>query len=362
MLFKSKIAFIVGGQVITFKQRRDQLSKHHKLTTAIMTILLFILLMAFNACGPAKPDFISDGSLDAIQLPAPVTQGGMPLMDALKNRQSQRSFSPEQLSDQVLSDLLWAGFGINRPDSGRRTAPSALNWQETDIYVFTEKGAYLYDVEPNLLQPIVAGDFRGETGSLIQPFVKTAPVNLVYVVDSDRTGMMGKVMSAADRDMFSATAVGFISQNVYLYCASKGLATVVRGLVDREALRERLNLRPEQKVILAQSVGYPADGDKSSMNLGPYLEKMKDGGYPGEAPYNELVYRVMVTVKDHRIEGIEIVDIGSGEYQNEAEEVLSGVVDGQALPVDAMSGATPATQALYRAVENALKQGAGQSN
>jgi len=339
------------------------LNNHHKLTTAVMTILLLTFLIALISCGPAKPDFITDGSLDAIQLPAPITQGGMPLMEALKNRQSQRTFSPEQLSDQVLSDLLWAGFGINRPDSGRRTAPSALNWQETDIYVFTEKGAYLYDVESNMLQPIADGDFRGETGSLIQPFVKTAPVNLVYVVDADRTGMMGKVMSTADRDMFSATAVGFISQNVYLYCASKGLATVVRGLVDREALRERLNLRPEQKVILAQSIGYPADRDKSSnLNLGPYLEKIKDGRYPGEAPYNDLVYRVLVTVNDHRVEGVDIVDIGSDEYRKEAEEALSKVVTDQALPVDAMSGATVASQALYRAVENALKQGAGQSN
>ena len=227
--------------------------------------------------------------------------------------------------------------------------------------MFTEKGAYLYDVEPNTLQPIVAGDFRGETGALIQPFVKTAPVNLVYVVDADRTGVMGKVMSTSDRDMFSATAVGFISQNVYLYCASKGLATVVRGLVDREAVRERLNLRPEQKIILAQSVGYPEDREKtSSVNLDPYLDKIKDGSYPGEAPYEDLVYRVMVTVKGHRIEGIEIVDIGSDEYREEAEEALSKVVADQTMPVDAMSGATLASQALYRAVDNALQQAAGQ--
>ena len=132
--------------------------------------------------------------------------------------------------------------------------------------------------------------------------------------------------------------------------------------MDREALRGRLNLRPEQKVILAQSVGYPADGDKSPMNLAPYLEKIKDGRYPGEAPHNDLMYRVLVTVNDHRLEEVDIVDIGSDEYRKEAEEALSKVVADQALPVDAMSGATVASQALYRAVENALKQGASQSN
>jgi len=176
------------------------------------------------------------------------------------------------LSEQTLSNLLWAAFGINRPESGRRTAPSALNWQETDIYVFTEQGAYLYDAKENSLQPVAAGDNRGETGSIIQPFVKKASVNLVYIVDAGRTGLMGKMMSTEERDMFSDTAVGFISQNVYLYCASEGLATVVRGLVDRESLTELLKLRPEQRIILAQSVGYPADKEGEA-EAGVHSEK-----------------------------------------------------------------------------------------
>lgn len=339
------------------------MNTHYKLAMSMMTILSFFLLFSLISCGTAKHDFIKDGSLKAIQLPTPKTHGGMPLMDALKNRQSQRSFNPQPLETQAVSDLLWAAFGINRPESGRRTAPSALNWQETDIYVFTEKGAYLYEAESNILQPVAAGDFRGETGSIIQPFVKTAPVNLVYVVDSERAGLMGKMMSTADRDMFSATAVGFIGQNVYLYCASKGMATVVRGLVDRDALKERLNLKPEQKVILAQSVGYPADRDKTSdLNLDLNLDKVKDGQYPGDAPFDDMVYSVMVTVKDHRIEKIEIVDIGSSEFQKEAEDVVQGVVSDQALPVDAMSGATVASQTLLRAVENALHQAAAQTD
>ncbi len=225
---------------------------------AASTILFVMLTGGIWGCGGSKQILITDGSLKQIRLPAPQMTGGKPLMEALRDRKSNRDFSPMPLSEQTLSNLLWAAFGINRPESGRRTAPSALNWQETDIYVFTEQGAYLYDAKENSLQPVAAGDHRGETGSIIQPFVKKAPVNLVYIVDAARTGLMGKMLSTEERDMYSDTAVGFISQNVYLYCSSDGLATVVRGLVDREALTELLKLRPEQRIILAQSIGYPA--------------------------------------------------------------------------------------------------------
>jgi nitroreductase len=155
--------------------------------------------------------------------------------------------------------MLWAAFGINRAESGKRTAPSALDWQETDIYVATEEGLYIYDAKAHMLNPVLAGDIRAETGHFIQPFVKDAPVNLIYVADYSKTGLLGRLMSAEERDMFSAAATGFISQNVYLFCASEGLATVVRGLVDRSGLRKVMNLRPEQKITLAQSVGYPEE-------------------------------------------------------------------------------------------------------
>jgi nitroreductase len=227
-------------------------------STTIALLILF-LIMSLGGCGGMRKPSITDGTLDVIRLPHPMTAGGKPLMDALRDRQSSRDFSPAPLPEQVLSDLLWAAFGINRPDTGKRTAPSALNWQETDIYVFTAQGAYLYDARENVLLPVAAGDHRGATGSALQPFVKKAPLNLVYVVDAARSGLMGRVMSTEDRDMFSNTAVGFISQNVYLFCASEGLATVVRGMVNRDALRTLLDLRPEQRIILAQSVGYPAE-------------------------------------------------------------------------------------------------------
>ncbi len=223
-----------------------------------MAAVLLILAVVMGGCG-AKTKPAGDDALEIIRLPAPQTTGGKPLMDALRERASSRNFSPDPLPEQVLSNLLWAAFGINRPDSGKRTAPSALNWQETDIYVFTSHGVFLYEPVENALLLLVPGDHRGKTGSVIQPFVKKAPVNLVYVVDAARTGIIGSVMGADNRDLFSNTAVGFIGQNVYLYCASEGLATVVRGAIDRKALTELLGLRPEQRVILAQSVGYPGE-------------------------------------------------------------------------------------------------------
>jgi len=228
-------------------------------TWAASIILIAMLTGGIWGCSGSKQILITDGSLEQIRLPVPQMTGGKPLMEALRDRKSGRDFSPKPLSEQTLSNLLWAAFGINRPESGGRTAPSAMNWQETDIYVFTEQGAYLYDAKENLLQPVAAGDYRSETGSMIQPFVKKAPVNLVFIVDASRTGLMGKMLSTEERDMFSDTAVGFISQNVYLYCASEGLATVVRGLIDREALTALLKLRPEQRIVLAQSIGYPED-------------------------------------------------------------------------------------------------------
>jgi nitroreductase len=184
-------------------------------------------------------------------LPAPQTGGGKPLMQALKDRHSTREFSPEKLPPQVLANLLWAAFGINRPDANKRTAPSAMNWQEIDVYVATAGGLYVYDAKGNKLDAILAEDVRGATG--VQPFVKDAPVDLVYVADLAKTG----TGSAEDKNFYTAADAGFIAQNVYLFCASEGLAVVVRGGVDRAALAKSLKLRPDQRILLAQTVGYP---------------------------------------------------------------------------------------------------------
>ncbi len=205
-------------------------------------------IVGFALVGTAAP---SAATLKPIQLLKPQLQGGMPLMQALRDRSSSRSFSSENLSLQVLSNLLWAAFGINRSVSAKRTAPSAVNWQEIDIYVATADGLYLYDAKQHQLAPVVQEDIRALTGQ--QSFVGDAPVNLVYVADFSR-------MSGAhpeDKEFYSAVDTGFISENVYLFCSSEGLATVVRGSIDREALAKAMKLLPDQKIILAQTIGYP---------------------------------------------------------------------------------------------------------
>jgi len=186
-----------------------------------------------------------------IKLPAPQTSGGKPLMQALKDRHSSREFSRREIPLEVLSNLLWAAFGINRPKTGGRTAPSAHNWEEIDVYVATAEGVYLYEPQEHALKPVLAQDVRARTG--VQPFVEEAPVNLVYVADLTRM----TEATPEDKAWYSGPDAGFVAQNVYLFCASEGLAVVVRGMVDRAALGKLLSLTPDEKIMLAQSVGYP---------------------------------------------------------------------------------------------------------
>lgn len=197
--------------------------------------------------------------LDAqdISLPAPMTAGGKPLMDALSERQSSRSFSDSELSLQQLSDLLWAAWGINRPADGRRTAPSSHNRQEMDVYVTLKSGLYLYDAGGNALKQIHDKDIRALTGT--QDFPALAPVNLVYVADLTKRGLR-EDQAITDTDLLSSWAnTGFMAQNVYLYCASAGLATVIRAMVPRQELAAAMMLKPWQAIILAQTIGLPAE-------------------------------------------------------------------------------------------------------
>jgi SagB-type dehydrogenase family enzyme len=184
-----------------------------------------------------------------IQLPAPGTKGGKPLIEALAARQTGREFSPEKLSPQTLSNLLWAAWGVSRPD-GRRTAPSAANYQEIDVYVLTADGAYVYDAKGNALKQVGKTDIRKMAGQ--QAFVATAPVNLVYVADFAKMGTRDETTKVA----WSYANTGFIAENVYLYCASEGLGVVVRAMLDREPLAKTLNLSATQRITLAQTVGY----------------------------------------------------------------------------------------------------------
>jgi nitroreductase len=189
--------------------------------------------------------------LKPIQLLKPQTDGGRPLMQVLKERKTSRTFSPETLPPQMLSNLLWAAFGVNRPDSGRRTAPSALNWQEIDVYVATGEGLFLYEAKEHQLKPVLNKDIRALTG--LQTYVQEAPVNLVFVADFSKMGQT----TNEEKEFYGAADTGLIVQNVYLFCASEGLATSVRALIGRAALAKEMNLRPDQRIILAQSVGYP---------------------------------------------------------------------------------------------------------
>lgn len=186
-------------------------------------------------------------------LPAPQTDGGMPLMQALKNRHTSREFSGKELSAQQLSNLLWAACGINRPDLKKRTAPSAMNYQEIDVYVSTAKGLFLYNAEKHNLVQILKEDIRDKTG--IQDFVKTAPVNLIFIADFTK-------MSKSDdkgKEAYAMADAAFISENVYLFCASDGLATGVRAYIDKDILGKAMNLKPGQYIMLGQSVGYPKE-------------------------------------------------------------------------------------------------------
>jgi len=198
----------------------------------------------------------------SIQLSKPDLGSGSSLMQALSKRMSSREFSPDPLPVWVLSNLLWAGFGINRPN-GMRTAPSAMNWQDMDIYVILSDGLYLYDAKASQLRLIAAEDLRAFAGT--QDYVKGAPVNLIYV--SDWAKMDDKVLATYEKMtgrtpdeaklLFAGAHTGTITQNIYLYCASEGLATVVRAFIDTPALAKAMKLRPDQRITLGQSVGYP---------------------------------------------------------------------------------------------------------
>ena len=195
--------------------------------------------------------------IDEIKLPPPMMTGSKPLMQVLQARHSTREFSGRPLSLQVISNLLWAACGVNRPYSTGRTAPSAHDWREIDVVVAMPDSAYRYDPSTHTLGRIALGDLRDLTG--VQDYVATAPLDLVYVANLDCMTNAGP----GDKDFYSTADAGFIAQNVYLFCASAGLSVVVRGLIDRDALAKALGLGRHQRIILAQSVGYPVDRTSS---------------------------------------------------------------------------------------------------
>jgi SagB-type dehydrogenase family enzyme len=212
--------------------------------TIVMIFAGLSLLLSIPPAHTTEPELIT--------LPQPRFDRGVPLMQAIKQRQSSRLFSPKNLPEQTMSDLLWAAYGINRPESGKRTAPSARNRQEIDVYVATAKGLYLYQAKGHKLNQIMDRDIRKKTGR--QKFPGQAPLNLIYVVNFSR--MEGVPRENAIE--VAAIATGAIVQNVYLYCASEGLGVVARGWIDRKELAAAMGLGDDQYIILAQTVGYTA--------------------------------------------------------------------------------------------------------
>jgi nitroreductase len=205
-------------------------------------------LLAGLACA-TLPAIAAGQSIDPLRLPAARTSGGMPLLDALKRRHSTREYSDRSLPLPLLSDLLWAAFGVNRA-SGDRTAPYWRHVMVIDVYVASADGTWIYDAASHTLLPHRAGDLRAQTGR--QDFVGTAALNLIYVAHGERM----TDVSAEERRLYACVDAGFIGQNVYLFCASEGLASVFRGAVDTEALGRLLKLGPGQFVTFAQTVGY----------------------------------------------------------------------------------------------------------
>ncbi len=189
---------------------------------------------------------------EPVRLPAPQKAGGKPLMQCLAERHSERAFADRPLPDQVLSNLLWAAWGVNRPEAGKRTAPSANNRQEISVYVARADGLYLYDATDHALERILSSDIRAATGR--QEYVGEAAVNLVYVADTTKM----KATTEETINLYAGADTGFIAENVYLFCASEGLACCVRAMIDRDALAKTMGLGPEQRIVLAHSIGYPA--------------------------------------------------------------------------------------------------------
>lgn len=184
--------------------------------------------------------------LKTIKLNKPNTQRGIPVLTALEQRHSEREFADKKLEMQDLSDLLWAAVGINRPESGKRTAPTAMNKQEIDVYVCLAEGAYLYDAKQHVLLPVVKGDFRSAVGGG-QAFVNTAPACLVIVADLNKFN--GEVL-------MPAVDAGIVSQNISLFCSGVGLVTVPRASMDQAKLKTVLKLKEGQRPLMNHPVGY----------------------------------------------------------------------------------------------------------
>lgn len=198
----------------------------------LISFVLFILFFSLNA--------------QDIKLPQPITTGGLPLMETLSKRETNRNFSQEEISNQKLSNLLWAAFGINR-ENGRRTAPSARNAQETDIYVFTKERVYLYIPDQNLLKEVHHQDSRSKL--VKQEGFVDCPLLLLLVANYDKMDRFKE----EDRTFYGAIDAGYISQNIYLFCTSENLTTCAIGMIYRDEVKKWIGFNG--KAIIAHTIG-----------------------------------------------------------------------------------------------------------
>jgi nitroreductase len=207
-----------------------------------LSALFLLMVLAFGS--PAQ-------DLQPIKLLSPQLDKGKSLMQSLQDRHSTREFAEKELSLQELSNMLWAANGVNRPDLKKRTAPSAMNTQDADVFVFLKDGVYFYDAFEMKLLPVIKGDKRSLAGT--QPFVADAPVNLVIVSDYAK---MGRTKDE-DKAAFAAGSAAFIGENVYLFCSAFNLNCVLRGSIDKDAIIKGLNLRPYQHPVYGITIGFP---------------------------------------------------------------------------------------------------------
>ena len=205
--------------------------------------LILVSILLFNILSIAQ-------ELQAIKLLPPQIDKGKTLMKALEGRCTTREYSDRAMSLQDISNVLWAANGINRVKEMKHTSPTAVNWQEIDVYAILGKGIYFYNPHDSTLYPVVKGDLRALAGT--QDYMKTAPLNLIYVADYTKM----KNAEEAKKESYASADAAFIAENVYLFCAAFDMGCVVRASVEREILAATMKLRPEQKIVFGQTVGF----------------------------------------------------------------------------------------------------------
>lgn len=231
------------------------MNTRHRLTTLTLFVAILAaapLLAQEPSAQPAPPVAAQPAPPETIALDPPRLDAGLPIMQALKNRHSGKEFADTKLTKQQLSEVLWAADGVNRED-GHRTAPSAMSKYPIDIYAVLEEGIYLYNPAKHELTPVAQGDFRKQSAT--QDYAHTAPLNLVYVADFEKFSGV-RDTSPEKMTEWACMESGAQAQNVYLYCASEGLASVFRVSIDKEQFGKAINVRPSQSIIAAQTVGH----------------------------------------------------------------------------------------------------------